>query len=59
MDETTRVELLLTEVRGRAIPALYVEQVGREPFTPAEWELLEMGIRAGATAMLDIVRERG
>lgn len=59
MDDATRVELLLTEVRGRAIPALYVEHVGREPFTPAEWELLEAGIRVGATAMLDIFRERG
>jgi hypothetical protein len=59
VDDATRVEALLAEVRGRAISALSVEQVGREPFTPAEWQMLETGIRAGGTAMLDIVRERG
>lgn len=59
MDEATRIEALLAEVRGRAVSALYVEQVGREPSTPGEWRLLELGIRAGGTAMLDIVRERG
>jgi hypothetical protein len=26
--------------------------LGRDPYTPAEWQLLETGIRAGATAML-------
>jgi hypothetical protein len=38
-----RVEALLAEARGWAGSALYVEQVGREPFTQAEWQLLEMG----------------
>lgn len=59
VDEATNVELLLVEVRSRAISALYVEQVAREPFTPEEWRLLELGIGAGGTAMLDIFRERG
>jgi hypothetical protein len=37
---------------------LFVEQVARGAFTPIEWEVLELGIRAGASAMLDIFRER-
>jgi hypothetical protein len=59
MDDDLNRELLLTEAVGRAVKALYVEQVGRKPFTPDEWDLRELGVRAGGNAMLDIFSERG
>ena len=57
MDPLSEADLLLATVRVRATGRMRVEAVGRPDFTAAEWELLDIGILAGATEMLRLFDE--
>jgi hypothetical protein len=59
VEPLSEADLLLATVKVRATGCVRVEVVGRADFTAVEWELLEMGILAGAWEMLDLLDELG
>ena len=59
VDPGSETDLLLATVKTRATGRVRVEGVGRADFTAVEWELLEIGILAGAWEMRDLLDELG
>lgn len=59
VNPVSEADLLLAAIRTRATGRVRVEAVGRADLTAAEWELLQIGILAGAWEMLDLLDELG
>ena len=59
LGRTGEADLLLATIKVRATGRVRVEVVGPAEFTAAEWELLDMGVMAGAGEMLTLLDELG
>lgn len=58
VDPLTEADLINVTVSARAVGRVKAEAVGRFDLTPRDWEMVEMGILAGANEMLALLTEQ-